>query len=172
MVKGFKNRADHVNNQPVRRTSGSSTESMPKNNENNIDADKAYNDRVANKVLGRLYSRKRITSNLVFSRGHFLGDVSKMVAGLLTGGPKSDDLSGDDESFKYGYGDTPKITDSHDAVATIHEREGDEHIVHNSTLVAGKDGCVVLIFPKSKICPFLDEYPGLLLSLLGTQVVV
>jgi len=123
-------------------------------------------------VLGRLYNRKKITANLVFSRGHFLGDVSKMVAGLLSVGRKSDDLSGDDESFAYGYGDKPIGGDSHTMVATIHEREGDEHIVHNSTLVAGKDGCVVLVFPKSKICPFLDEYPGLLLSLLGTQVVV
>jgi CRP-like cAMP-binding protein len=54
----------------------------------------------------------------------------------------------------------------------IHEQEGDSHIVHTSTLTAGKDGCVVLVFPKQSLIPFLDEYPGLLLSLLGTQVVV
>jgi hypothetical protein len=39
-------------------------------------------------------------------------------------------------------------------------------------LTAGKDGCVVLVFPKASLIPFLDEFPGLLLSLLGTQVVV
>lgn len=169
LIKGFKKQADDVNNQPVRRSSESSNDSLPKNH---FDSGKAYNDKIANKVLGRLYNRRKITSNLVFSRGHFLGDVSKMVAGLLTVGRKSDDSSGDDESFVYGYGDKSVDGNSHAMVATIHEREGDEHIVHNSTLVAGKDGCVVLVFPKSKICPFLDEYPGLLLSLLGTQVVV
>ena len=55
---------------------------------------------------------------------------------------------------------------------TIFEQEGDQHIVHSSTLAAGKDGCVVLVFPKASLILFLDEYPGLLLSLLGTQVVL
>jgi CRP-like cAMP-binding protein len=54
----------------------------------------------------------------------------------------------------------------------IHEVDDDSHVVHSSTLTAGKDGCVVLVFPKSTLIPFLDDYPGLLLSLLGTQVVV
>lgn len=128
--------------------------------------------RFANKVLGRLYSRRAYTSGLVFSRGHFLGDVSKMVAGLL-----SPDLQGDDLP-RYGFGD--RHEGSHDGSLTenltdmvIHEQEDDNNnIVHSSTLTAGKDGCVVLVFPKSSLIPFLDEYPGLLLSLLGTQVVV
>jgi len=57
------------------------------------------------------------------------------------------------------------------AEMVIHE-QGNHNIMHSSTLTAGKDGCVVLVFPKSSFGPFLDEYPGLLLSLLGTQVVV
>ena len=55
---------------------------------------------------------------------------------------------------------------------TIHEQEGDQPIVHNSTLAAGKDGCVALVFSKSSLIPLFDEHPGLLLSLLGTQVVL
>ena len=53
----------------------------------------------------------------------------------------------------------------------IHEQEGDQHIVHSSTLAAGKDGCVVLVLSNSNLIPFLDEYPGLLLS-LGTYVLL
>jgi hypothetical protein len=41
-------------------------------------------DRFANKVLGRLYNRRAFASGLVFSRGHFLGDIEKMVEGLLS----------------------------------------------------------------------------------------
>ena len=137
--------------------------------------------RFANKVLGRLYSRRAFTHGLIFSRGHFLGDVSKMVAGVL-----SNDLSselGDDSSPSYGFGEMSESGEhgrrnSHTkeislsvAEMVIHE-QGNHNIMHSSTLTAGKDGCVVLVFPKSSFGPFLDEYPGLLLSLLGTQVVV
>jgi hypothetical protein len=132
--------------------------------------------RFANKVLGRLYSRRAFTGGLVFSRGHFLGDVSKMVAGLLS----SDYNDGDnphDQSFPaYGFGDqtegTKKPVSSELTDMVIHEQDTDNQIVHSSTLTAGKDGCVVLVFSKDALLPFLDEYPGLLLSLLGTQVVV
>lgn len=137
-------------------------------------------DRFANKVLGRLYSRRAFTAGLVFSRGHLLGDVSKMVAGLLSGFEGGEEAhNGDDEmSAKYGFGektegksmDNPHCAPIGELV--IHEQEGDQHIKHSSTLAAGKDGCVVMVFPKASLIPFLDEYPGLLLSLLGTQVVV
>jgi len=132
--------------------------------------------RYANKVLGRLYSRRAFTGGLVFSRGHFLGDVSKMVAGLLSSDALTD--LNEDYGANYGFGDKPGDASSPDrltesiAELIIHEQEGLHHIMHSSTLTAGKDGCVVLVFPKSSLIPFLDEYPGLLLSLLGTQVVV
>lgn len=132
-------------------------------------------DRFANKVLGRLYSQRIFTSDLVFSRGHFLGDVSKMVAGLLSRVRDDDEEEPDDDSLNFGYGDKAEgIDPTKDAVGeiTIHERAGDELVVHNTTLAAGENGCVVIIFPKASLIPFLDEYPGLLLSLLGTQVVV
>lgn len=131
--------------------------------------------RFANKVLGRLYSRRAFTSGLVFSRGHFLGDVSKMVAGLV---PTDGSSHVHDESApSYGFGDKSEGNYSETRLEDIteliiHEQEGDHHIMHSSTLTAGKDGCVVLVFPKMSLIPFLDEYPGLLLSLLGTQVVV
>jgi len=132
--------------------------------------------RFANKVLGRLYSRRAFTGGLVFSRGHFLGDVSKMVAGLLSSDYENADSDQDSSFPVYGFGD--KIEGAKEPVSdnltdmVIHEQEGDSHIVHSSTLTAGNDGCVVLVFPKESLIPFLDEYPGLLLSLLGTQVVV
>jgi hypothetical protein len=129
--------------------------------------------RFANKVLGRLYNRRAFTSGLVFSRGHFLGDVSKMVAGLLA----SDCLpESNEDGPSYGFGDKKEGDDDKRvgkiAELTIHEQEGDHHILHSSTLTAGQNGCVALVFPKSSIIPFLDAYPGFLLSLLGTQVVV
>jgi len=133
--------------------------------------------RVANKVLGRLYSRRAFTGGLVFSRGHFLGDISKMVAGLVTSDAPAD--VHDESAPSYGFGDEKEGNGReedqlHDSITelVIHEQEGDHRIMHSSTLTAGKDGCVVLEFPKSSLIPFLDEFPGLLLSLLGTQVVV
>jgi hypothetical protein len=133
--------------------------------------------RFANKVLGRLYSRRAFTGGLVFSRGHFLGDVSKMVAGLLSANSEPDAKDYDSSFPVYGFGDkaegakesmySDNLTDM-----VIHEQEGGGDIVHSSTLTAGSDGCVVLVFPKDNLIPFFDEYPGLLLSLLGTQVVV
>jgi hypothetical protein len=139
--------------------------------------------RFENKVLGRLYSRRAFTGGLIFSRGHFLGDVSKMVAGLLSSRHLEDDHpSKDDSSFpKYGFGDTHEGAGSNSGSGIMENltdmvirevTEDDSNIVHTSTLTAGKEGCVVLVFPKANLIPFLDEYPGLLLSLLGTQVVV
>lgn len=135
--------------------------------------------RFANKVLGRLYSRRAFTGGLVFSRGHFLGDVTTMVAGLLSLEKDADVYLKSDDSLDPVYGFGEKIegsTDSQNQLQTVNEmneHDGNElAVVHNSTLTAGKEGCVVLVFPKASLIPFLDEYPGLLLSLLGTQVVV
>lgn len=135
-------------------------------------------ERFANKQLVRLYNRRAFTAGLVFSKGHFLGDISKMVAGLLssTYDGVNNHFDGDDSSAKYGFGEKHEGNPTSHAVCvnemTIHEQEGDQLIVHSSTLAAGKGGCVALVFPKSSLIPFLDEYPGLLLSLLGTQVVL
>lgn len=137
--------------------------------------------RFANKVLGRLYNRRAFTSGLVFSRGHFLGDVSKMVAGLLSAEENSVSLADsgvDEDGPSYGFGERADADDDNKRMMgkisemTIHEQEGSHLILHSSTLTAGKDGCVAFVFPKSSLIPLLDEYPGFLLSLLGTQVVV
>lgn len=129
-------------------------------------------DRLANKQLVRLYNRRAFTAGLVFSRGHFLGDISKMVAGLLSSN-YSDTSYTDDISMVFGFGDrNEKNKDARNVEMTIHEQEGEQPIVHTSTLAAGKDGCVALEFSKSTLIPFFDEHPGLLLSLLGTQVVL
>jgi len=125
-------------------------------------------NRFANKVLGRLYNRRAFASGLVFSRGHFLGDIEKMVEGLLSTetDPSSDNF---DELQQIDLNQAEEL--SMDTM-TIHELEGGQHTAHTSTLAAGKDGCVVLVLPKGAFLPFLDQHPGLLLSLLGTQVVV
>jgi len=131
--------------------------------------------RFANKVLGRLYSHRTFTGGLIFSRGHFLGDVSKMVEGLLSSDTPS--LVNDESAPAYGFGNKV-VGNSSDPMLKgiteliIQEQEGENQVMHTSTLMAGEQGCVVLVFPKLALIPFLDAYPGLLLSLLGTQVVV
>lgn len=147
----------------------------PKDRRSSLTRRRSSRARFANKVLGRLYSRRAFTGGLVFSRGHLLGDVSKMVAGLLSSTYTSGDAHGDQSLPSYGFGDkteglkerTENLSDM-----VIHEKDDEGHIVHTSTLTAGQEGCIVLVFPKATLIPFLDEYPGLLLSLLGTQVVV
>jgi CRP-like cAMP-binding protein len=125
--------------------------------------------RFANKVLGRMYSRRALTEGLVFSKGHFLGDVSKMVSGKLL----RTDMGGE-ENYNGGTLEQSASLNTNLLNTAIEEEDSSdsESIVHSSTLTAGKDGCVVLYFPKSNLIPFLDEYPGVLLSLLGTQVIV
>ena len=125
-------------------------------------------DRFANKVLGRLYNRRAFASGLVFSRGHFLGDIEKMVEGLLS---SANDAEGEHNGGPlFDFDDTETVTSRE--TLTIFEMEGGKHTTHTSTLAAGVDGCLVMVLPKSSLIPFLDQYPGLLLSLLGTQVVV
>jgi hypothetical protein len=104
-------------------------------------------DRFANKVLARLYSRRAYTSGMVFSRGIFLSDTSRMVGG---------DLANIHKSVGAGTG----------------TGGGGDHNRHTSNLMAGLGGCVVLIFPRATLVSFLDMNPGVLLGLLGTQVVV
>eukprot|EP00540_Astrosyne_radiata_P017160 CAMPEP_0116857452 /NCGR_PEP_ID=MMETSP0418-20121206/20552_1 /TAXON_ID=1158023 /ORGANISM="Astrosyne radiata, Strain 13vi08-1A" /LENGTH=674 /DNA_ID=CAMNT_0004491119 /DNA_START=314 /DNA_END=2338 /DNA_ORIENTATION=- len=108
-------------------------------------------DRFANKVLARLYSRRAYTAGLVFSRGHFLSDTSRMVSGNLA----HIHHAGRQESMG----------------SIGHGLSGDHHC-HTSNMVAGPDGCVVMVFPRSSLVQFLDGNPGVLLSLLGTQIVV
>lgn len=132
----------------------------------NVMVRRPMKDKFANKVLGRLYNRRTFASGLVFSRGHFLGDIEKMVEGLLSSATNEED---NNEIF-FDFDDTETVTSRE--TMTIFEMEGGKHTTHTSTLAAGKDGCLVMVLPKSSLIPFLDQYPGLLLSLLGTQVVV
>jgi hypothetical protein len=107
-------------------------------------------DRFANKVLARLYSRRAYTAGLVFSRGHLLSDTSRMVSGNLAHIHHS-------------------VRQENSSIT--HSTSGDHHC-HTSNMVSGPDGCVVMVFPRSSLVQFLDGNPGVLLSLLGTQVVV
>lgn len=109
-------------------------------------------DRFANKVLARLYSRRAYTSGLVFSRGHLLSDTSRMVSGNLA-----------------HIHHTPGRQENVGSIG--HGLAGDHHC-HTSNMIAGPDGCVVMVFPRSSLVQFLDGNPGVLLSLLGTQIVV
>ena len=129
-------------------------------------------DRFANKVLCRLSNKRAIASGLIFSRGHFLGDIEKMVEGLLSTADEGEiDVDNKDNvSTQYGFGGIDDAL-SLDTM-TLYELNRGHHTAHSSTLAAGKDGCVVMVFQKASLLPFLDAHPGLLLSLLGTQVVV
>ena len=162
-----------LNADEMKRISGKPTaqlESADRTDDNSNN--KRTKDRFANKVLGRLYNRRAFASGLVFSKGHFLGDIEKMVEGLLssahTEASTRDGEEDDLRQFGFGEADDALSLDT----MTIHELEGGQHTAHSSTLAAGKDGCVVLVLPKASLILFLDSYPGLLLSLLGTQVVV
>jgi hypothetical protein len=114
----------------------------------------AHRDRFANKVLARLYARHAYTEHLVFSRGTFLCDTSRMVSGDLA---TIDTAASDHESS------TNRMS--------IGSVVGDHHC-HTSNLMAGPQGCVVMVFPRSTLVPFLDNNPGVLLCLLGTKAVV
>ena len=98
-----------------------------------------YGGRAANNVLGRLYSRRAYTAGLIFSRGTFLCDVSKIVMKQ----EKENDLISSEQIYTY-----------------------------TSTLVAGEKGCTIIAIPKDRLASFLDDNPGVLLSLLGTQITV
>lgn len=194
---GLQRRADNVSAtfRPTKRDSASSlsqddysqTDSLYPSGDDEVDLSgdsihttdrrrRSSKERSQNKQLVRLYNRRAVTAGLVFSKGHFLGDISKMVAGLLSSTHDDDGYFNDDSSANYGFGEKEEgNTNSRQGPIgemIIHEQEGDQLIVHSSTLAAGKDGCVVLAFSSSKLIPFLNEYPGLLLSLLGTQVVL
>ena len=149
---------------------------MPKHEIREDATRRSSKNRFANKVLGRLYNRRAVASGLVFSRGHFLGDIEKMVEGLLSSHSDGDSAKNIyDQEFNLN-DQAYKLAENDDALSldtmTIHELEGSQYTAHTSTLAAGKDGCVVLILPKTSLIPFLDAHPGLLLSLLGTQVLV
>lgn len=95
--------------------------------------------RFTNKVFNRLYDRDDLTSDFVFSRGNFLGDVSRIVG----------DLAKTNNSITVGGSET-----------------------HQSTLIAANEGCVAVSISKENLRTYLDNNPGLLLCLLGTEVVV
>jgi len=140
----------------------SASESSTDSNRRKYLRRRSSRDRFMNKVLE---NDAYITKGIAFRRGHFLGDVSKMVAKRLLSSENSDD--NDDINYRYGAESEEWRTEM-----IIPEREEDKMVVHNTTLVAGKDGCVVLVLPKASLIPFLDEHPGMLLSLLGSQVVI
>ena len=111
-----------------------------------------HRDKFANKVLARLYSRRAYTKDLIFSRGNFLCDTSRMVSGDLANISKSTMWA---SRNSMGSGGTPS-----------------DHHFHTSNMIAGHEGCVAFVFPRSSLVPFFDSNPGVLLSLLGTQVVI
>jgi len=115
-------------------------------------------------VLARFRNRLTIATGVMFTRGIFLGDVSNMVTGLL--------LPAYSDSNTEGYDLSASDVDNLSGYWINEDSRKDTLHLHNSTLVAGHQGCIALFFPKSRLIPFFDEYPGLLLSLLGTQAVL
>lgn len=166
-VQDVEKRTDSLIQQETTVKTISKKDSMGEVTDVNVMVSRPTKDRFANKVLGRLYNRRAFASGLVFSRGHFLGDIEKMVEGLLSSANNGEE---NNEAILFDFDDTDTVTSRE--TLTIFEVEGGKHTAHTSTLAAGKDGCLVMVLPKSSLIPFLDQYPGLLLSLLGTQVVV
>lgn len=142
-------------------SSNDTSKSDPSDRRSSFMRKESVRARFENKVLGTIHSREAYTGGLVFSRGHFLGDISRMFFGHV-----NTDLRTDQSGPAFDFSQESL----HDRV--IQESDSEDPKGHSSTLIAGKDGCVVLVFEKATLIPFLDEYPGLLLSLLGTQVVV
>lgn len=136
-------------------------------------------DRFANKVLTRLYSRRSYTMGILFSRGHFLSDTSRMVSGSLSLTKGKNDASKDDSSLRSTTSSVKrnslKLLDNTSFLSLLaeHEKSSEkcDHF-HCSNLVAGTDGCDMFVFPKTSLISFLDAYPGVLLCLLGTQAIV
>jgi len=114
--------------------------------------------------FGRMSTSRRSAQGLVYSRGHFLGNISKMVAGLLAEVKGSNtNIHGYREAEVTPTGEVEISKETHELLV--------EHSLHSSSLVAGPGGCVAIFFSKSNLTAFLDKYPGFLLSLLGTQVI-
>jgi hypothetical protein len=136
------------------------------------DAMKTANDRFANRVLARLYFRRKYTSGLLFGRGSFLCDVSRMVSGQLvleTGDPAS--LTTELHLHSYVPSNFVALRGVRFALFFGFLKAFVKH-VSRSNMVAGSWGCVAMVFPKSALVSFLDEFPGTLLCLLGTQAVI
>eukprot|EP00980_Cylindrotheca_fusiformis_P029433 scaffold23476_cov125-Cylindrotheca_fusiformis.AAC.1 len=93
-------------------------------------------DKFANKVLARLYARQAYTENLVFSRGCFLCDVSRMISG-----------------------DLANIHKTARSASISSNGSSSDHHSHTSSMLAGNNGCVAMVFPKSALVPFLDANP-------------
>jgi hypothetical protein len=112
-----------------------------------LDSTGAQRDKFANKVLARLYSRRAYTEYLLFSRGNFLCDTSRMVSGDLA------------------------RTNAMGSRTSLGSVTLEDHY-HTTNMIAGHDGCLVYVIPRSSLVSFLESNPGVLLSLLGSQVVV
>ena len=115
---------------------------------------KSTKQRLTNKIFSRLYIREELFDDFLFSRGNFLGDVSRIVgdlanaASLIRSTRRLDNMN-----------------------SSVHgKKQADER--YRSTLVAGPDGCVAVSISKANLRKYLDNNPGLLLCLLGTEVVV
>ena len=91
-----------------------------------------------------------------FTRGNFVGDVSRIVGDLAI---SASDLQSRRDLM---------TSQRHTSNSCKLEREER----NRSSLVAGKKGCVVVSIRKENLRKYLDNNPGLLFCLLGTEVVV
>jgi hypothetical protein len=100
-------------------------------------------DRFANQVLSKLYASRKVVADLSFGRGSFVSDTSRMVSGELV------------------------------RTTTMSSSSDTEQHWHSSTMIASPgDGCLAYVFPRAALVTFLNANPGVLLSVLGAQVVV
>ena len=98
-------------------------------------------------IVGRQFNRRVVSNKEILRRGHFLSNVAEMI------------LQPGDGTRKWSVGEE-----------LVNCGSGTGR--HCSTLRAGSDGCIVVRFSKDSFIAFLDCHPGVLLSLLGTEIIV
>lgn len=127
------------------------------NNGERITRRKSTRQRFTNKIFSRLYmSSEKEYGHFEFTRGNFVGDVSRIVGDLA--------ISASDLQSRRD------LMSSQRPSSNSSKLEREER--NRSSLVAGKKGCVVVSIRKENLRKYLDNNPGLLLCLLGTEVVV
>jgi len=120
------------------------------------DSNNSCVDYMNNQMLEQLFIKKCDTQGLILSRGHFLGDISKMMGSRIHENVEGTRSSSFASSERTSSGQL-----------SLHD-----DISHSSSVSAGRDGCVVVVFPSTTLVPYLDKNPCVLFSLHATQVLI
>ena len=115
---------------------------------------KSTKQRLTNKIFSRLYITEERYNDFLFTRGNFIGDVSRIVGDLAYAASLARS--------------TRRLDNTNNDL--LGKKQIDER--YQSSLIAGENGCVAVSISKANLKKYLDNNPGLLLCLVGTEVVV